>query len=333
MTKQARILLALAAVLALLAAACGDDSGGGSQSDVAFRVGIVSPSAANDLAFTQSIVDAVEALRELQNLEISVTGSAFDAEGVAAPAIRGYAADGFDLVIAHGSQYGDLVQQIAPEYPDVAFAWGTASDTFDLPNVYAYDAAADQGGYVLGAMSAMLSSSGVVGVVGPIEVGDAQRYVNGFKAGAGSESSSVEVRVEYTGSFSDLALAAEVARSHLDAGADVLTGSAQMVVGAVAAGSERGALWFGNQADQSSLDPWLVVASQVYHWEVILRLIINDIEAGGQQGKSYSADLANGGMVIEYNPSYGLPDAVRQRADQIIADMINGSVTAPVVGG
>ena len=67
-------------------------------------------------------------------VEIQVSDGLFVVEE-AAKAIRGYAEDGFDLVIAHGSQYGGPLQEIAPDYPDVAFAWGTAVDTFGLANV------------------------------------------------------------------------------------------------------------------------------------------------------------------------------------------------------
>jgi basic membrane protein A len=196
--------------------------------------------------------------------------------------------------------------------------------------VYAYDAAAEQGGYVQGAISSLLSGSGTIGVVGPIEVGDAQRYINGFEAGARAERPAANVLVEYTGSFSDTTLAAETAQAHIAAGADVMTGSAQMVIGAVAVASENNVLWFGTQANQQSLATNLVVSSQVYHWEVILRQIVTDIDAGAPSGGNYTADLANGGLVIEYNAGYALPADVRSRADQIGAEIATGVITAPV---
>ena len=49
----------------------------------------------------------------------------------AAAAIRDYASQGFNLVIAHGSQYKGSVQEIAKEFPKVAFAWGTDVNTFN----------------------------------------------------------------------------------------------------------------------------------------------------------------------------------------------------------
>ena len=77
----------------------------------------------------------------------------------AAAAIRDYASQGFDIVIAHGSQYGSSVQEIAKDFPKVTFAWGTDVNTFGLPNVYAYTAAAEEGGYVNGVLAAMLTKS------------------------------------------------------------------------------------------------------------------------------------------------------------------------------
>jgi basic membrane protein A len=293
------------------------------------RIAVVAPSARNDLAFSQSMVDAVNAIAaERGNVEIAVTDNTVVPDAAAA-AIADYAAQGYDLVIAHGSQFGGALIDIAPQHPDVAFAWGTASDTFGLPNVYAYDAAAEQGGYVMGTMSSLLSGSGTVGVVGPIEVGDAQRYVNGFKAGAEAASSSTEVLVAYTGSFSDLTLSAETAQAHVAAGADVMTGSAQMVVGAVAIAEENEVLWFGTQANQATLAPDLVVASQVYHWEVILRQIVSDLDAGTPDGTYHTAELANGGLVIEFNPQFQLPDEARRRADEIIAGIASGAIRVP----
>ena len=350
-------VLALAAVLTLVAAACGGDADAPDttaadtpQTTAAdtpdttaadtpdtpdtteamapmepLRIAIVAPSASNDLAFTQSIVDAVNVIvAEHPGTEVAVTDGTFIVDDAAA-AIRGYADEGYDLVIAHGSQYGGPLEEIAGDFPDTAFAWGTSADTFGLSNVSAYTAASDQGGYVMGVIAAGLSDSGVIGVVGPIEVGDAKLYVDGFHNGAVA-SSDVTVNINYIGSFSDVALASEAAQAHVASGADVLTGSAQMVVGAVGVAQANGALWFGTQANQTDLAPSQVVASQVYKWEVVLRQILADHAAGTLGGKSYEINLANGGLVIEYNDGFSLPDDLRAAADNTIAGIISGAV-------
>lgn len=342
-TRRLSFLLLLP-VLALFAASCGSDDDSDSSDNTTttattaptttaptatastepLRIAIVAPSASTDLAFSQSIVEGVGALGS--DVEVEITDGIFIVED-AAMTIRGYAQDGFDLVIAHGSQYGGSLQEIAPDFPDVSFAWGTALDTFGLDNVFAYSAAADEGGFVLGTMAAQLTETGTIGVVGPVEVGDAKLFVDGFSAGAEFQDSTVDVNVVYIESFSDVAKAAETAEAHIAQGADVLTGSAQMVVGAVGVAQDEDVLWFGTQSDQRSLAPDLVVASQVYEWEVILEQIVTSIDNGVKGGQSFTITLENGGLAIIYNDGYDLPDEVRDRADEVTAGIINGTIS------
>ncbi len=267
------------------------------QDDV-FRVAAVAPSATNDLAFSQSMFDALTLLK-------SEMGDGFDfvfQEGTfvvddAAVALREWASSGeYDLIIAHGSQYGSIIEELAPEFPETSFAWGTDVNTFGLNNVFAYTAASDQGGFLNGAMAAYMSESGIIGVVGPIEVGDAKLYVDGFVAGAQVVNSDVQVLVNYIGSFSDVTLATEAANTFVSNGADILTGSAQMVTGAIAVAKDNGLLWFGTQASQADLAEGAGVMFQVYRWDVILKDMIEKIRGGTLGGEAYTITLANGGL-------------------------------------
>jgi len=294
-----------------------------------FRVAVVMPSAITDLAFSQSMYDALMTLqgeRGAENFEIVYSESMFVVDDAAA-AIRDYASQGYDLVIAHGSQYGSSLQEIAPDFPETSFAWGTTIDTFGLSNVFAYEARSEEGGYVNGVIAAMLSESGILGVVGPIETGDAKLYVDGFAAGVAATKADAQVNTNWIGSFSDIALASEAAQTHIGAGADVLTGTAQMVVGAIGVAEENGALWFGTQSSQTSLAPSIVVANQVYRWEVILKQMIELIESGTYGGQYFEITLANGGLEIELNADYALPDDVKTAADAAIDGIVDGSVT------
>jgi basic membrane lipoprotein Med (substrate-binding protein (PBP1-ABC) superfamily) len=141
------------------------------------------------------------------------------------------------------------------------------------------------------------------------------------------------VKVNYTGSFSDVGLASEAARSFLAANADVMTGSAQMVVGAIGVAKDNNVAWFGTQANQASLAPNVVVASQVYHWEIALKQIFDAIKGGTLGGKTYTIDLANGGEVIEFNPGYSLLADAKAKGDAAIAGLKNGSITTGVAAG
>ena len=296
-----------------------------------FRVAVVMPSAINDLAFSQSMYDTLALIQSemgAENFEFAYSENMYVVDDAAA-AIRDYASQGYDLVIAHGSQYGASLVEIAPDFPETSFAHGTTVDTFvdqGVTNVFAYEARSEQGGYVNGVLAAALSQSGVLGVVGPIETGDAKLYVDGFAIGAQATNPDVQVNINYIGSFSDVALASEAAQTHVNAGADAMTGSAQMVVGAIGVAETNGVLWFGTQSNQASLASSIVVASQVYHWEVVIREIINKVNAGTLGGESFALTLANQGLVIEYNPEYSVPAEAQALADAAVAGIIDGSI-------
>jgi basic membrane lipoprotein Med (substrate-binding protein (PBP1-ABC) superfamily) len=298
-----------------------------------FRIAVIMPSAINDLAFSQSIYDALVGMQQEMG---GPSGMVFDYSDNlfvvddAAAAIRDYASQGYDLVIAHGSQYGSSLREIAPDFPNTAFAHGTTVDTFvdeGITNVFAYEAASDEGGYVNGLIAAMLTETGVVGLVGPIETGDAKLYIDGFLSGFRATAPDKQINVNYTGSFSDIALAAESANTHIAAGADIMGGTAQMVVGAIGVAQERGVLWLGTQASQTSLAPDIVVANQIYDWKVVLRDIIRLIGEGTLGGQAYVITLANQGLFMEYNPAFDLPADVRQAADDAVQAIIAGTIT------
>jgi basic membrane lipoprotein Med (substrate-binding protein (PBP1-ABC) superfamily) len=296
-----------------------------------FRVAVVMPSGINDLAFSQSMYDALSAIKSEMgagNFMFDYSENMFVVDDAAA-ALRDYASQGYNLVIAHGSQYGGSLQEIAPDFPDTSFAWGTTVDTFTdqgINNVYAYEARSEEGGYVNGVIAASLTESGVLGVVGPIETGDAKLYVDGFVVGAEATNPDVDTNVNYIGSFSDVALASAAAETHVQAGADQLTGTAQMVVGAIGVAEANGVLWYGTQSSQTNLAPDTVVANQVYDWTVVLNEIISNVKAGKLGGEAFALTLANGGLLMEYNPAFDLPADVKALADETVAAIVGGSI-------
>ncbi|MCB0154390.1 MAG: BMP family protein, partial [Anaerolineae bacterium] len=245
------------------------DSGEAMALDIEpIRIAVVMPSSITDLAWSQSVYDSLLRIQAAAGgedvVEIAYSESMFNVTDAAA-ALRDYAADGFDLVIAHGTQYSSSLFEIAPDFPETSFAYGTATDIGEsagLTNLFAYEALAEEGGFVNGVLAANLTESNVSGVVGPVEAGDAKLYIDGFVNGVASVNPDITVNVSYTGSFGDTALAAEAAKVHIDAGADVLTGSAQQVVGAIGVAQEEGVPWMGTQSDQSPLAPDIVVSTQ-----------------------------------------------------------------------
>lgn len=260
-------------------------------------------------------------------MEIAVSENMFQVADAAA-AIRDYAADGNDLVIAHGTQYGNSMFEVARDFPETSFAWGTATDTGEsegFTNVFAYEANAQEGGYVNGVIAAMLSQAGIIGIVGPVEAGDAKLYIDGFVNGVKATNPDAEVNISYTGSFGDTALAAEAANTHIKAGADVLTGSAQQVVGAIGVAADNSVFWLGTQSDQTPLAPDYVVVNQIYNWVPTVKDMIELHNSGTLGGKVYVLTLADG-LEIQFNDNPAITDEIRAAAEAAVTAIEAGEI-------
>jgi basic membrane lipoprotein Med (substrate-binding protein (PBP1-ABC) superfamily) len=322
---KVRALLFFVLAIAMLAAPM-------CMSAAPLRVAIVMPSATTDMGFSQSMFAALKQVQKEMGgesaLKIAYSENMFRVPDAAA-AIRDYASQGYDIVIAHGSQYGSSVEDIARDFPKTTFAWGTDVNTFGLPNVYAYTAASEEGGFVNGVLAAKLTKSKNIGVTGPVEVGDAKMYVAGFVKGVASVDPSIKVAKTWTGSFSDVALMTAAAKTEIAAGADVLTGSSQAVVGSIGAAKDTGkVLWFGTQQDQASLAPALVVCSQQYDWTGAIKKMIENRKAGKLGGDKFVLQLNNGGLKMIYNSSYKLSPAVKQAGEKAATGIASGAIKA-----
>ncbi len=293
------------------------------------KIALVMPSTTTDLAWSQSMYDSLLVLQEHYGkdvIEISYTENMFNVTDAAA-AIRDYADKGFNLILAHGAQYGTSLFEIAPDFPETSFAWGTSTNTGaeeGVTNVFAYDPRLEQGGYVSGVLAANLTKSNIIGLVGPVDAGDAKLHVDGFVAGVRDTKPEAQVNVSFTGSFGDTALAAEAAKTQIAAGADVLTGSAQQVVGAIGVAETEDVPWMGVQANQMSMAPEVVAATVLYDWRPTLLTMILANQAGNYGNQVLQLTLQNGGQTMIY--ADWLPAEAVTAAQAAEAGIIDGSI-------
>ena len=98
-----------------------------SSDDGQYKVALIIENTIDDRGWCQSmhegILGAMEQLPGKIHYEYSERMTTVDSESIA----RQYIADGFDLIIAHGAQYKNMVSDLAAEFPDVSFAFGTSS--------------------------------------------------------------------------------------------------------------------------------------------------------------------------------------------------------------
>ena len=301
-----------------------------SAEDEAVSIAMIFPSTIDDMAWSQSMYEGVmslqEELGETRISNVSYSENLYDAVQVGS-AMREYAPN-FDIVIAHGAQYQNIVDDVARDFPNTTFAYGTSYNAMH-DNVYAYDPHAEEGAYLAGIIAAHVTETGIVGVIGPVQAGDAIKYNTGFMQGVESVDPDIEIRVGYTGSFGDTVAAREMAETQIDEGADVLTGSAQQTVGSIRAAAEAGVYWLSTDIDQSSLAPDTVIASQSLNFKEVVRYMIDARDDGIYGGEHLPLSFANGFITYDFNENLAhlIDDELQALIDETIEQIINGEIT------
>ena len=105
------------------------------------------------------------------------------------------AANNSDLVITAGYQMGDILNRVAPDFPDVNFS--IFDVVIDQPNVAAVNYKSNEGSFLVGAIAALKSTSGKIGYIGGADVPLLHEFEAGYIAGIREINPLAEISVEY----------------------------------------------------------------------------------------------------------------------------------------
>ncbi|SEA88696.1 BMP family lipoprotein [Rubrimonas cliftonensis] len=179
-------------------------------------------------------------------------------------ALRRLARRGRYPVVAVGFLQASPLAKVAADFPETRFTIIDAA--VDAPNVQSVVFREHEGAYVVGVLAAMASESGVVGVVGGMDIPLIRRFACGYAQGVKATTPGAEVLVNYAGStpaaWADPARGAELARGQIDRGADVILQAAGGTgLGVLQAAAEAGVLGVGTDSNQNALHPGAVLTS------------------------------------------------------------------------
>jgi len=304
------------AILAVLAALAWTPAPRAAEPAKKLKVALILSGPANDQGW-----NAV-ALQGLKDAEAKFGIESTYAENVAVAdseaAFMDYAAQGYDLVIGHGFQYGDPAAKVSKKFPKAKFmAIEAGSQT---PNMASYVIACEQAGYLMGVLAASMSKAGKIGIVGGVEQPSIIKVVEAYKLGARAVNPKIEVMASYIGSFTDVALGKEAALAMADRGADVLSHIAnQAGTGVLKAAEERKLLATGDSWDQSVIAPKAIVSSTIYNVPVLVTIAVEAVKNGTFKGGVFNMGMKEG--VVDVAPYHGFEAAVPAEAKTKIADL------------
>lgn len=291
------------------------------------KIALIIESTVDDKGWGQAMHDAIKSVEKKYGAALIEYNYSEKMKPVdAGSAARQYASRGFDIILAHGAQFKNLILELAEEFPKTTFAFGTNADV-GPKNVFTYMPMSEETGYINGVIAGMVTKTGIIGIIGPVDAGDSARYNRGFWLGVKSVKPTADIKVAHTGSFADYVKAAELAQTHIKAGADVLTGAAQQATGglrAVAEFKDKQIWWLGQDTLQISMpEGFKVIAASSYDYAPVIEAMIDKRQAGVLGGENIPLTFKNGGFVFKYNDKVGavLTADIRKAADKAKADI------------
>lgn len=253
-------------------------------------------------------------------------------------ALRLFAAQHEDLVIAVGFIFTSDVDAVARAYPEVHFACVdyAGSEATMPPNVEGLSFREEEGAFLVGAVAGLLSRSHRVGFVGGMTIPLIRKFEAGYTAGVHAACPGCTVNSAYAGStpdaFKDPARGRSLAAFEIAAGADVLFhASGATGHGVFEAAREAGVLGIGVDADQYDEMPGTVVTSLVKRVDVVVFDAIREATAGNFRPGIRVFGLAEDGIdYVRAGPhANGLPDAVKARVADLRAEVVAGTRRVP----
>lgn len=327
MRKSLLVLTFLLSVLILVG--CG-------STDKVNTIGFVTDIAGlGDLAFNDAAYSGAQRAAEEFGYELIVLESADIADYE--NNIRALFNDGADAVVVAATAMTDVVKRLAPEYSDKKFLTFDI-DIQDQPNVSATLFREQEAAFLLGALSGLITQTDKVGYVGGLESPLQERAKNGYEAGFLTTNPDGQVLGVYAGTYGDPGLGKEIADGLYNQGADYVAsfaGAVNLGVFQSAAAMGDGYWALGAALGQFSLNPSVIVASQVKTIDLAVYTVIKELHEGDFKGGLRSAGILEGGVDLLLNPDETLVNSlisseVISQIDALREQIKNGEIDIPI---
>lgn len=303
-----------------------------SPAEQKIKIAAVLPGTIEDLSFNTDAYKALVAIQRDYNVTIAFTDQVgpADWEKVASA----YASQGYNVVYLHGAEFTDIAYKLAKKYPDTFFICGpTVGVDKPLPDNLLYiNPKNHETGFVGGAVAAMLSKTGKVGIVMGVDYPAVVRVAEGFKLGAKYVNPDVQVMVAYAGTWTDPQKGKTIANAMIDQGVDVITHWADLTgLGALDAARERGIIALGGISDQLHYAPNIATSVMLGVYDYVYWALSHYIKGDLPKGVVYEFGFKDGLHPLgDWNKNI-VSQKVIDKAKEIEDKIKSGEIKVPLI--
>lgn len=331
-----RILVVLISVVVSLLVACDSDSGSNSTADQ-YRVALItSQGGLGDRSFNDSGYEGLKRAEEELGIEIRVVEPGDISEGERY--LTDLAGNDFDLIITLEYGHADVLNRVAPNYPDVLFS--IFNIEVDQPNVISVIYEEQEASFLAGVLAALVTIDNsisqtndekVISAIGGVDSPGINKFIVGFEEGAHYIDENIQVLSGYVNSFNDPARAKEMALTQISSGSDaVFQIAGGSGIGVFEAAEERGVFAIGVDSDQDYLAEGTILTSVLKRVDVGVFTLSEMLKDGDLLGGNIMRfGLKEDGVGLspmEYT-RHLLPDEYLETLDQVKEGIISGEIT------
>jgi basic membrane protein A and related proteins len=299
------------------------------------RIAIITDANFSDKGWGESSLNAASYIEQKYNFSIATE------DNVPIPDIemtlRKYCESGYDLLIAHGFQWGEPALRVGQTFPQTKIVVFTG--LVESRNVASIFPQQQEGSFLLGALAGMVTNTSVIGFVGGEEYPNVVNIFEGYKQGAEWVNDNITVIGTYLNDWDNPARGREAATSIIRQGADfmfhVADSSGQ---GVIRASDESGIYALGAVQDQNHLAPHTVLSSFVLDVDKAYDGAVKMVMDGNFTGKIFRPGIelqkgSEGQGVVYLAPFHGLEnrltESVKDRLTELTSEILLEKIEVP----
>jgi basic membrane protein A len=326
LTKRKLVHTALAAAVAVTLASCGKKEEPAKAPEPvkteALKVGFIYVGPVGDAGWTFAHDNGRKHIESKFGDKIKTTFVEKVPEGADAErVIRDLVSQGNKLIFATSFGFGDAMEKVAKDHPDVKFEHATGYKT--SANLRVYEAKFYEDAYLAGVVAGTMTKTNTLGFVGSFPIPEVLRNINAFTLGAQSVNPKVTTKVVWVNTWFDPPKESEAAQALINQKADVLLQNTDSTA-VLQTAEKNGKYAFGWDSDMSAFAPKAHLASAVVNWGPYYEKAVNDVISGTWKTSDTKWGTKEGANdLIKINSV--VPESAKKRVEDVKAGLKAGT--------
>ena len=243
-------------------------------------------------------------------------------------AFRDFAQQGYNVIFAHGDEFGPAAAKVAAQFPQTAFVTTGGENT--AANLTALHFSTEEGTYLQGMEAAMVSKTGKGGFVGGQNLPPVARAAAAFAKGAKAVNPQYAFQTTYINGWTDTGAAKAQTDALLASGADTISHNCDAAAAGLfqTAGSKPNVYLFGVNADENKKAP-NVLSSIFLDIPKAFTDVAASVKNGTFKGQALSLGLKQSDVRLIDNPNLAsvIPAPSKAKIQQAAQDIAAGKLT------